>query len=60
MTLAELQSETLTQKHSRLMRAKCPHEEIYSSSVWSRDEGKTFTNKACLDCGQTWHSETSD
>ena len=60
MTLAELQAETLMQKHTRLTRAKCPHEEVYTSSVWSAAERKTSTTKFCFDCGQTWHNEIPD
>lgn len=57
MTLAELQAETLLQKHQRLTRAKCPHEEVYSSSCYSAESGITATTKFCFDCGQSWHSE---
>lgn len=53
MTIAELAAETLVQKHTRLMQAKCPHDEIYSSTVTTRDG--TFTNRFCLDCGKSWH-----
>lgn len=55
MTLEELQNETLVQKNTRLLQAKCRHEEIYSSTVWSADG--TFTNSFCLDCGKSWHRE---
>lgn len=54
MTLQELASETLTEKHRRLMQAKCPHEEIYSSTVGSADGA--FTNSFCMDCGKSWRS----
>lgn len=50
MTLQELVEETLTQKHRRLMREKCKHREIYSSTV-SGPHG-TFAQSVCLDCGQ--------
>lgn len=55
MSLAELQVETLVQKNRRLVQERCPHEEIYSSTVLS--DGESFTNRACLDCGKTWHTE---
>lgn len=55
MTLAELMQETLTQKNRRLRQAKCRHEEVYSSTV-SGLSG-TFTNRFCLDCHKSWHSE---
>lgn len=50
MTLEELQRETLVEKHSRLMQEKCPHHEIYSSTVWG-PLGE-FRHKFCLDCGK--------
>lgn len=50
MTLEELQRETLVEKHLRLKKEKCPHEEIYSSTVYG--PGGTFRNKFCLDCGK--------
>lgn len=56
LTVAELQAETLSQKHKRLMQEKCPHEEIYTSSVWCRDEEVTYQNRFCLDCGKSWHN----
>lgn len=49
MTLQELMAETLVEKNSRIRREKCPHEEVYSSTVTS-DLG-SFTNRFCLDCG---------
>ncbi len=49
-----LRSETLTQKHTRLKREKCSHEEIYSSTV--RGPAGEFTTSVCLECGQSWHS----
>lgn len=51
MTLQELANETLVQKHLRLMQEKCPHPEIYSSTV--RGPAGTFTNSFCLECGKT-------
>lgn len=60
MTLAELVAETLVQKHLRLMREKCRHLEVYSSTCVGPHG--TFTNDVCLDCGQSWHrshAETS-
>jgi hypothetical protein len=58
MDLAELQRETLTQKHRRLMQAKCPHPEIYSSTV--AGPSGTFTNRFCLECGKSWHLDVSN
>lgn len=49
MTLQELVNETLVEKNRRLRRAKCPHEEIYSSTVGGRFG--VFANRFCLDCG---------
>lgn len=49
MTLEELQNETLVEKNRRLRQAKCPHEEVYSSTVWGPD-GK-HSLRFCLDCG---------
>jgi hypothetical protein len=53
MTLAELQAETLVQKHLRLRKQSCKHEEIYSSTVWGPDGA--HETRACLDCGKTWN-----
>ena len=47
--LEALIHETLSQKHRRLMQAKCTHDEIYESTVASADG--TFTTRFCLDCG---------
>lgn len=58
MTLAELQNETLSEKNMRLQQERCPHEEVYSSLVWSAASGTTSTNRLCLDCYQSWHSES--
>jgi hypothetical protein len=59
MTLQELVSETLVQKNIRLRRAKCRHEEIYSSTVASRNG--IFTNMICLDCGKSLnHPQATD
>lgn len=55
MTLQELAAETLTQKHKRLMQAKCQHQDVYSSAV-SGPNG-TFTNGFCWDCGKRFHTE---
>lgn len=49
MTIEELARETLIEKHRRLMREKCQHEEVYSSTV--AGPAGTFTNSFCLDCG---------
>lgn len=57
MTMTELVNETLTQKHRRLMQAKCAHEDIYSSTVVS--DGGAWTNSFCWDCGKSWHSATT-
>jgi hypothetical protein len=51
MTLQELAAETLVQKHLRLMREKCKHEEIYSSTVSGPAGISTIC--FCLDCGQS-------
>lgn len=51
MTLDELASESLTQKHLRMMQAKCRHDEVYSSTVFVPNG--TFTNSFCLDCGKS-------
>jgi len=55
MTIDELVRETLVEKNRRLRQAKCPHEEVYSSTV----AGPTgvFTNSFCLDCGKSWHRD---
>jgi hypothetical protein len=50
MTLDELQRETLTEKNRRLQQAKCPHEEIYTSTVTGPDGAHTL--RFCLDCGK--------
>lgn len=47
--LTDLINETLSQKHRRLMQAKCPHDEVYESTVTGPDG--TFTHRICLDCG---------
>jgi hypothetical protein len=52
LTLDELVNETLTQKHRRLRQERCRHEEVYSSTVASKDG--VFTNSFCLDCGKSW------
>lgn len=49
MNLEQLVKETLVQKHRRLMRAKCRHIEVYSSTVLGPDG--TATSAFCLDCG---------
>lgn len=54
MTLQELANETLTQKHRRLMQERCSHDEVYSSTVASRNG--IFTNAFCLDCGKSLSS----
>lgn len=51
MTLEELVNETLVEKNRRLRQARCPHEEVYSSTVIG--PSGTFTNRFCLDCGKT-------
>lgn len=53
MTLAELQAETLVQKHRRLMREKCTHEEVYSSTVLGPDG--SHPTSFCLDCGKSFN-----
>jgi hypothetical protein len=57
MTLEELTKETLSQKHRRLMQAKCRHPEVYSSTV--AGPSGVFTNSICLDCGKHWRSQES-
>lgn len=53
MTLDDMVKETLVEKNRRARQAKCPHEEVYSSTV----AGPTgmFTNSFCLDCGKLHH-----
>lgn len=51
-TVAELAAETLVEKNRRLRQARCPHEEVYSSTV--AGPTGTFTTAFCLDCGKTW------
>ncbi len=51
MTLDELVNETLTQKNRRLRQERCPHDEVYSSTV-SVPVGE-FSNSVCLDCGKS-------
>jgi hypothetical protein len=53
MTLRELERETLTEKNRRLWQEKCPHEEVYSSTVTG--PCGTFTTKFCFDCGKSWN-----
>lgn len=53
MTLEELVRETLIEKNTRLLRAKCPHLEIYCSTVTGPDG--TFSHRFCLDCGAMLH-----
>jgi hypothetical protein len=53
MTLEELQRETLTEKNRRLRQLRCPHEEVYSSSVLGPDG--TSSTRFCFDCGKTWN-----
>jgi hypothetical protein len=59
MTLDELTKETLSQKHRRLMQAKCCHPEVYSSTVLGTRPSGVFTNSVCLDCGKHWRSQES-
>lgn len=53
MTLDDLVKETLVEKNRRSRQAKCPHEEIYFSTVVGPTG--TFTNSFCLDCGKSHH-----
>lgn len=53
MTLEELQRETLVEKNRRLRQLRCPHEEVYFSTMCGPDG--TFTTSACLDCGKSWN-----
>jgi hypothetical protein len=50
MNLQELANETLVEKNRRLLRAKCPHMEIYESTVYGPHG--IFANAFCLECGQ--------
>jgi hypothetical protein len=54
MNLEQLVKETLVQKHRRLMRAKCRHREVYSSTVLGPDG--TATSAFCLECGKSLRS----
>ena len=49
MTLEELSRETLVEKHVRLKQEKCPHEKIYSSTVyepnWMFQEERTSRDR---------------
>lgn len=57
MTVQMLVRETLTEKNRRLRQAKCPHEEIFSSTC-SGPAG-TFTTSVCLECACTWRTQQS-
>lgn len=57
MTLQELAAETLTQKNRRLRQVRCPHEEIFASTVYAPDG--THEARACMDCGKTWNESRS-
>ena len=55
MTLEELVKETLVQKNTRLLQAKCKHEEVYCSTVLGPTG--TYTHEICLDCWKSWRSK---
>ncbi len=58
MTLAELQAETLSQKNTRLLQERCPHEEVYVSTV-TGPHGHS-ENRLCLDCYKSWHYASNE
>lgn len=53
LTIKELERETLTAKHRRLLQERCKHKDVYSSTMLSQNG--TFTNSVCFDCGKSWH-----
>lgn len=50
--LKTLQAETLSQKNRRFIQAICEHDEVYSSTVTTRDG--THRTAFCLDCGKSF------
>jgi hypothetical protein len=57
MTLEEMARETLMEKHRRLMKERCLHDEVYSSSVTG--PAGSHTVSFCLDCGKRMEEDVS-
>ena len=56
-TIEEFLRETLVEKHTRLMQAKCKHEPWALVVSSYSGPGVSFTDTVCVDCGKHWRSE---